>query len=374
MRVAIVHDWLVTDSGAEKVLRAILECYPAAEIFSLVDFLSERSRRNVLMGKRAHTSFIQSLPLSQSRFRYYLPLFPKAIESLELQGYDLVISSSWAVAKGVKKRSGALHISYCHTPVRYAWDLYDEYTRSLTQPKKWLVQRTLQAIKAWDFRVSDRVDFFIANSAFVKERIRSNYGREAEVIHPPVDTGAFRCGHLKEDFYLTVSRLVPYKKTQMIVEAFNRSGRPLVVIGGGEEFNAVKEIAGPNVRVLGWQSRDVVIDHMQRARGFVYAAEEDFGIVTVEAMSCGTPVIAYGVGGVRDSVVEGETGLFFDQQTPGSLNEAVERFETMHFDAEVISKHAGLFDVKHFKAKFRAYTKQKLQKHFAKMGNGNEDR
>ncbi len=370
MRVAIVHDWLDTFTGAEKVLAVLLEMYPTADVFTLVDVMSKKNRKALFKQKLPQTSFLQKFPFHSKIFRYFLPLFPWAIESFDVKKYDLVISSSWAVAKGVKTHNSQLHISYCHTPIRYAWDMYDEYTRNLTQPKKWLVQRTLQAIKAWDFRVSDRVDFFIANSAFVKERIRSNYGREAEVIHPPVDTGAFRCGRLKEDFYLTVSRLVPYKKTRIIVEAFNQSGRPLVVIGSGEELNAVKQIAESNVNVLGWRNRDVIIDHMQRARGFVYAAEEDFGIVPVEAMSCGTPVIAYGVGGVRDSVIEGKTGVFFDKQTPESLNEAVERFETMLFDAEAISKHAGLFGIKHFKTKFRAFVKQKLQEHFAKTGNG----
>lgn len=360
MKTAIIHDWLVTNAGAEKVLHAILELYPEADIFSLVDYLSDRDRTEVLMGKKAHTSFIQDLPFARTHFRYYLPLFPKAIESFDLSAYDLIISSSWAVAKGVKTYDGQLHVSYCHTPIRYAWDLYDEYTQNLPQPKKWLVRQTLQQIKAWDYNVADRVDYFIANSSFVQRRIKANYNRNAIVIHPPVNTTTFTCKSKKEDFYLTASRLVPYKKVSMIVEAFNKNGKPLVVIGSGEEYDLICKTAAPNITVMGWQPTEVIIDHMQRARAFVYGAEEDFGIVPVEAMSCGTPVIAYGVGGVRDSVIEGQTGLFFEEQTPNSLNIALERFETMRFDAETISDHAKKFSTNVFKEKLQNFIAEKV--------------
>jgi glycosyltransferase involved in cell wall biosynthesis len=344
----MVHDWLVTDAGAEKVLRAIVELYAESDIFSLVDFLSDDERKTVLMGKNVHTSFIQNFPFAKKHFRNYLPLFPKAIESFDLSSYDLIISSSWAVAKGVKTTKQQIHVCYCHTPIRYAWDLYDNYTCNLKQPKKFLVEQTLQYIKRWDFETSNRVNHYIANSNFVKARIANNYGRDAVVIHPPVDTKAFALHVNKEDFYITVSRLVPYKKVSMIAEAFNANGKKLVVIGSGEEYELIKSMAKENITVLGWQERDVIISHMQRAKAFVYAAEEDFGIVPVEAMACGTPVIAYGVGGVRDSVVENETGLFFDEQNIESLNKAIEHFEAMDFNPKTISNHAQKFSKNRF--------------------------
>ncbi len=352
MKVAIVHDWLVTDAGAEKVLRSIIELYPDAKIYSLVDFLSDEDRARILMGKRVHTSFIQNLPFAKKQFRNYLPLFPKAMESFNLSSYDLIISSSWAVAKGVKTTNTQLHVSYCHTPIRYAWDLYEEYTSHLKQPKIFLVKLTLKYIKRWDYNTRNRVDYYIANSSFVKERIIKNYARDAMVIHPPVDTDAFNLHVNKEDFYVTVSRLVPYKKVSMIVEAFNKNGKKLIVIGSGEEHELIQSIAKDNITVLGWQEREVIIDTMQRAKAFVYAAQEDFGIVLVEAMACGTPVIAYGVGGVRDSVIENKTGIFFEEQTPASLNKAVEHFESLYFDSIVISNHAQNFSTKHFKDNF----------------------
>lgn len=355
MNVAIVHDWLDTNTGAERVLKALLELYPQADLFAVVDFFSDRDRKEALQGKRATTSFIQKLPFAKKHFRNYLPLFPKAVESFDLDGYGLVISSSWAVAKGAVTGAGQVHVCYCHTPVRYAWDLYDEYTQALPQPKKWLVRRTLDSLRRWDRRTANRVDYFIANSEYVKARIRKSYDRDAVVIHPPVDTAAFTLRKEKEGFYLTASRLVPYKKTAMIVEAFNRNGRPLVVIGDGEAYAQIAAMAKPNVRVLGWQSREVLIDHMQRARAFVYAAEEDFGIVPVEAMACGTPVIAFGRGGVRDSVVPGKSGMFFEEQTPESLNRALIRFEATPFNPVQVSQHASTFSRERFRQAITDY-------------------
>ena len=355
MNVAIVHDWLDTNTGAERVLKALLELYPQADLFAVVDFFSDRDRKEALQGKRATTSFIQKLPFAKKHFRNYLPLFPKAVESFDLDGYGLVISSSWAVAKGAVTGAGQVHVCYCHTPVRYAWDLYDEYTQALPQPKKWLVRRTLDSLRRWDRRTANRVDYFIANSEYVKARIRKSYDRDAVVIHPPVDTAAFTLRKEKEGFYLTASRLVHYKKTAMIVEAFNRNGRPLVVIGDGEAYAQIAAMAKPNVRVLGWQSREVLIDHMQRARAFVYAAEEDFGIVPVEAMACGTPVIAFGRGGVRDSVVPGKSGMFFEEQTPESLNRALIRFEATPFNPVQVSQHASTFSRERFRQAITDY-------------------
>ncbi|MDD2450226.1 MAG: glycosyltransferase, partial [Sulfurimonas sp.] len=332
MRVAIVHDWLVTDAGAEKVLKALLDIYRDADIFSLVDFLSQRDRDNVLGGRFAKTSFIQKLPFARKHFRSYFILFPLAIESFDLSKYDLIISSSWAVAKGVKKHANQLHISYCYTPIRYAWDLYDEYTASLPQPKKLFVKATLSYIKKWDIKTLHRVDHFIADSIFVQERIKRTYNRDSTVIYPPVDTKNYAYEPNKEDFYLTASRLVPYKKTKLIVEAFNEMpDKKLVVIGSGEELKAIKEIAKTNISVLGYQEKDVLTHYMQRAKAFVYAAVEDFGIVPIEAMSCGTPVIALGKGGTAETVIDGVNGVHFKKQTKEDIIDALCRFESQSF-------------------------------------------
>jgi len=365
-KIAIVHDWLVTDGGAEKVLKNIIDLYPNADIFTLVDFLDKQEREAILGGRQTNVSFIQKLPFAQKHFRHYLAFFPRAIEQFDLSEYDLIISSSWAVAKGVKKIRKQLHVSYCHTPIRYAWDLYDEYTSDLPIFMKQVVQGILKYIKRWDYRSSKRVDFFIANSYFVKERIVRNYQREAVVIHPPVDTDSFILESEKEDFYLTVSRLVPYKKVPMIVKAFNLSGKNLVVIGSGPEYDLVSGIAKSNVRVLGWQEREKIVGYMQRAKAFIYAAEEDFGIVPVEAMACGTPVVAYGVGGIRDSVVENETGVFFMEQNEKSLNEAIENFEKIPFEYRKIADHAAVFATSRFKDEFRSYIEFCLKEFYDK--------
>lgn len=340
-KIAIVHDWLVVDGGAEKVMRAILEIYPNADIFSLVDFLNDRDRSAILNGKSVKTSFLQKLPFAKKHFRNYLPLFPKAIESFDLSAYDTIISSSWAVAKGVKKSNKQIHISYCHTPIRYAWDLYDEYSSNIKQPKKILVQQTLKYIRKWDIETLNRVDYFIANSKFVQERIKRIYNRDSIVIYPPVDINSFTLHIDKKDFYLTASRLVPYKKTQLIVEAFNlMPHKKLIVIGEGEEYHYIKSIAKSNIEVLGYQDRVEMIAYMQQAKAFIYAAIEDFGIVPIEAMACGTPVVALDEGGTRETIIDGITGIHFAYQTKESIIEAIDRFEECTFDYNKIREHS----------------------------------
>ena len=361
MKIAIIHDWLVTDAGAEKVLRAIIDIYPQADVFSLVDFLDEQDRKNVLNGKFAKTSFIQKLPFAKKHFRNYLPLFPKAVESFDLSSYDLIISSSWAVAKGIKKNKGQLHISYCYTPIRYAWDLYDEYTKNLKQPKKFLVQSSLKYIRKWDIETLERVDSFIADSKFVQERIKRIYNRDSVVIYPPVDVESFKFCDKKESYYLTASRLVPYKKTKLIVEAFNRmENKKLIVIGDGEEYDAIKEIAQNNIQLLGYQNKNTMIDYMQRAKAFVYAAVEDFGIVPVEAMACGTPVIALGRGGTAETVHDKINGIHFKEQKEDDIIEAVEEFEKHNFNLEEISAEAQTFSTKRFKREIQEYIRSRF--------------
>ncbi len=354
MRVAIVHDWLVANAGAEKVLRALLDIFPTADVFSLVDFLSDRDREKVLKGKYAKTSFIQKLPFGKKHFRNYLPLFPSAIESFDLDDYDLILSSSWAVAKGVKKSSQQIHICYCHTPVRYAWDLYDEYTSNLCQPKKYVVQKTLEYIRRWDLNTLDRVDYFVANSKFVQERIRRTYNRSSKVIYPPVDIGKFALKIHKEDFYLTASRLVAYKKTELIVKAFNAMpDKKLVVIGSGEQLKKLKKMSRGNIEIMGYQPDEVLIDTLQKAKAFLYAAVEDFGILPIEAMACGTPVIALNKGGTGETVIDNVNGLHFEEQSVESIINAVERFEHAVFDPKQVRNEAIKYT--HFEEQFREF-------------------
>ena len=331
LRVAVVHDFLYTIGGAERVIEQIINAFPHCDLFALFDFLPE-NQRGFLKNKPVTTSFIQNLPFARSKHRGYLGLMPLAIEQLDVSNYDLVISSSYLAAKGVITGPEQLHVCYCHSPVRYAWDLQHQY---LTQAKlgfgiKGMIARTiLHYIRMWDLRSALGVDHFIANSGFVANRIDKLYRRKATIIHPPVDTDQFQCCEAKEDFYVVAGRMVPYKRTDLIVRAFSRTpNRRLVVIGDGPEMEKVRAVAGPNVELLGFLDNVTLAEYVQRAKALVFAAEEDFGIVPVEAMACGTPVIAFGKGGVTESVVNGKHGLFFDSQTEESLLEALDLFES----------------------------------------------
>lgn len=339
-RVAIVHEWLVTYGGSERVLKELIALFPESDLYALVDFLAEEDRAH-LLGKRAKTTFIQSLPFAKSKYRSYLPLMPLAIEQLDLSGYDLVISSSHAVAKGVITGPGQTHLCYCHTPIRYAWDLQHQYLREAGIAKgarSAFARAMLHYIRQWDLRTVTSVDRFIANSAYVAARIRKLYGRESTVIHPPVDIDSFGLRQEKEDFYLAASRLVPYKRMDLIAAAFSKMpSRRLVIIGDGPGMARLRAISGSNVTVLGYQPFSVLHDHMQRARAFVFAAEEDFGIIPVEAQACGTPVIAFGRGGATETILSGApgvpaTGIFFHEQTEESLIAAVQAFEHMQIN------------------------------------------
>jgi len=362
MKIAIVHDWLVTNAGAEKVLKEIIELYPQADIYSLVNFLSSNQQKDIVKRKTIHTSFIQKLPFAKKYFRYYLPLFPKAIESFKLKDYDIIISSSWAFSKGIKKNPNQIHICYCHTPIRYAWDLYDEYTSNLKQPKKLLTQLTLQYIRKWDIKTIDNVDFFIANSKFVQERIKRIYNKNAKVIYPPVDIEKFSFCDKKEEYYLTASRLVPYKKTKLIVEAFNKMpNKKLVVIGDGEELSNIKQIAQKNIIILGYQKDETLIRYMQKAKAFVYAAVEDFGILPIEAMACGTPVIALNKGGTAETVIDKINGIHFEEQNTISIINAIKQFEKIKFDYQKIRETT--YKYTSFKQKFSKYMESICKKY-----------
>ena len=360
IKVAIVHDWLVAYAGAERVLEEIINCYPDADLFSVVDFIP-KNERGFLKNKPVKTSFIQKLPFAKKKYRTYLPFMPLAVEQFDLSGYDIVISSSHAVAKGVITGPDQLHISYVHSPMRYAWDLQHQYLKETGLDrglKGWLAKRELHKLRMWDLRTANGVDHFLANSRFIARRIWKVYRREATVIYPPVDVDSFTLCEQKEDFFLTASRMVPYKKIDLIAEAFSlMPDKRLYIIGDGPDFDKVKSKSGPNVELLGYQPFEVLRNYMQRAKAFVFAAEEDFGIVPVEAQACGTPVIAYGKGGALETVTEGETGLFFDAQTPSSIIEAVKRFEDMkdRFIPSKIREKTLRFSKDRFRQEFSSF-------------------
>lgn len=368
MKVAYIQDWLIDLAGSEQVLKYMMQIFDG-EIFTLVCD-RKKLQNSFFEDKNITTSFIQKLPFAKKKYQNYLAFFPLAIEQFNLSNYDTIISSSHAVAKGVLTKSNQLHICYCHTPIRYAWDMYHEYlnTTNLNKGIKGIIAKLiLHYIRLWDYSTANRVDYFIANSNYVAQRIKKIYNKNADVIHPPVETDLFEFESNKDSYYLTVSRLVPYKRIDLIAEAFTfLKDRKLVIIGQGSEMEKIKKIATPNIEILGYQPFDIMKDYLKKAKAFIFAAEEDFGIVPVEAQACGTPVIAYGKGGVRDSVIENKTGIFFKNQTPTSLVEAIKQFEAKEnsFDLNFIKEHAEKFSVNNFKNKFENYIKAKYDEFF----------
>lgn len=353
--VGLVHDWLPVYAGAERVLEQMIHVFPEASVYSLIDFIAEE-QRGFLQGRPVETSFLQRLPFIKRGYRYYLPLAPYAIEQFDLSDHDVVVSSSYAVAKGVLTRADQLHISYVHSPIRYAWDLYHDPAHGQRRGLRGAIARlVLHYLRLFDVTTVPRVDVFVANSRHVAQRIWKTYRRQAHVIYPPVDLDRFTMTTDKEDYYLAMSRLVPYKRMDLIVDAFTEMpDKELVVIGDGPEYAALKRRAGPNVTMLGYQPNEAVTHYMEHARAFVFAAEEDFGIVAVEAQACGTPVIAFGRGGVTETIVPGETGVFFQQRTPDHLQAAVRSFEQLEpsFDPEVIRHNAERFGHSVFRTAF----------------------
>jgi glycosyltransferase involved in cell wall biosynthesis len=374
MRIAIVHEWLTTFAGSEKVLAAMLEEFPEADLFCLFDTLTPEDRRK-LGDRPIRTTALQRIPGMRRFYRALLPLMPLAIEQLDLSGYDVVISSSHAVAKGVITGPDQLHLCYCYSPPRYAWDLQAQYLEEagLSRGARSLLARMLlHRMRIWDVRASFGVDRFVACSHYIARRIRKTYRRDAAVIHPGADTDAFVPGRGgREEFYLTASRMVPYKKIGLIVEAFARMPeRRLVVIGAGPQEERIRAVAGPNVTLLGYQPFPVLLDHMQRAKAFIFAAEEDFGLAPVEAQACGTPVLAYGRGGACESVVDGVTGLQFHAQTTDAILEAVTRFEAAEgrFDPQRIRANALRFSGERFRAEFRHFVEAAMAERGERVG------
>jgi glycosyltransferase involved in cell wall biosynthesis len=366
LKYAVVHEWLTPQAtgGSELVVREILQTVDA-DVYALIDFESTNPD-SYLYQRPIGTTFLQHLPETKSKIQKYLPLMPIAIEQLDLRAYDVILSSSHAVAKGVLATPQQLHICYCHTPMRYAWDLTFDYLRHyrIGRGLPGIATRyLLHHLRQWDVLSANRVDYFIANSHFTAQRIWRCYRREAEVIYPPVDIDRFTCNPDKEDFYVTVSRLVDYKKVALIVEAFNQSGKNLIVIGTGAELPKLQQIARSNVKILGAQPNAVVQDYLSRAKAFVYAACEDFGIVLVEAQACGTPVIAYGMGGATETVLDIRahpkvgTGILFPQQSTAAIIDAVSTFEAHRqgFRAENIRRHAEKFSISVFHDRYRSF-------------------
>tara|TARA_Y100000385_G_C13107340_1_gene649063 strand:+ start:1953 stop:3056 length:1104 start_codon:yes stop_codon:yes gene_type:complete len=365
MKKALVADWYYVNGGAEKVIHSLNTIWNDFEHFSLIDFLDEKDRNYIFPGKNktVKTSFIQHFPTAKSNHRKFLELFPLAIEQLDLSKYDLIVSSSASIAKGVLTNANQTHISYIHSPMRYAWDLYFEYlkTANLSGLKGWYAKRVLHKIRMWDVLNTNRVDHIVVNSNYIAKRIEKIYRRKATVIYPPVNIDNFSLETAKDNYYITASRMVPYKKMELIVEAFSAMrDKKLIVIGDGPEMKSIKTKATANVELLGHVDYLELIKYMQKAKAFVYAAEEDFGIVPVEAQACGTPVIAFGKGGVLETVIENETGLFFYEQTQNAIIKAVNDFEKREFSPIVIRKNAERFSKALFESNFERFVNTKI--------------
>jgi len=367
IKTAIVHDWLTSMRGGEKVLEVLCELYPDA---TLVTLLHNKGALSPTIEKmNIKTTFIDRLPLKGKKYRNYLPFFPSAIESIDFSEFDLIISSSHCVAKGAKPRKDGLHICYCHTPMRYVWEMYDDY---FGKDKAGFLTRTAMSLIApllrkWDVKTSGRVNYYTANSYYVAGRIKEYYNREADVIHPPVDTSLFQISEKNKDYFLIVSALVPYKKVEIAIEAFNKIGKKLIVVGTGPEIKKLKLIAKDNIEFLGWRDNSELAVLYADCRALIFPGVEDFGIVPLEAMACGKPVIAFGKGGALETVIgdgKNATGIFFYEQTVDSLVKSINDFEKKCFDPGKIREHALEFDRGLFKEKIKKYIEEKKELHF----------
>lgn len=352
MKVALIHDWLNGMRGGEKILEVLAEIFPDAHIYTLIYEPDKIS--NIINRLKVKTSFIQNLPKSKRYYRYYLPLFPFAIEKFQLDNYDLVISTSHCVAKGVKAPENTLHICYCFTPMRYVWDFSEDYFGG--SYKFPIIKPILNYLKHWDKKTADRPDYYFSISQNVASRIKRYYNKDSVIIYPPVDTDFFQTQDVTDDYYLIVSALVPYKRIDIAIKAFNELGLPLRIIGTGTEWNKLRRTAKDNIQFLGWQTDSVVRDHYAKCKAFIFPGVEDFGITILEAQSCGRPVIAYAKGGALETIdTSNNTGIFFKEQTPESLIEAVKQFEITKnsFSKQKIREHTLKFDRKIFKQRLK---------------------
>ncbi len=359
MKVAIVHDYLNQYGGAEKVVEALHEIFPDAPIYTSIF-----QPKNLPAGFSTfdvRPSFMQHLPFIKRHFKKYLLCFPSAIESFDLSGFDLVLSSSSAFAKGVRVPENVCHICYCYSPMRFVWDSEAYLSRENINPFfKLILPWVLARLKRWDINTVKRVHYFIGISDHIRNRIKLVYHRNADVIFPPVEISSFYISDVHEDYFLVLSRLNAYKRVDLVIEAFNQLGLPLIIIGAGPYMDTLKKMANSNIRFLGKVSQDEVAHYLSKSRGLIFSGLEDFGIAPVEAMASGKPIIAYAGGGALETVVDGTTGLFFKEQTPESLIEAIEKFTTMEFDPKIIRRHAEKFDKEIFKSKISAYVSEKF--------------
>jgi len=349
MKVALVHDWLTGMRGGEKVLEVLCELFPKADLYTIVYIPGKLS--STIENMKIKKSFIQKLPFAKKIYRRYLPLMPVAVERFDMSGYDIIVSSSHCVAKGVKKDDNSLHICYCHTPMRYVWEMHDEYfgPGSAGFVTRHIFGIFTQYLRKWDVESSKGVDIFIANSENVRNRIRAHYNRDAEVIYPPVDTDFFTPDGRVSDFYLVVSAFAPYKRVDLAIKAFNMLGYPLKVIGTGQDEKRLKMMANSNIEFLGWRDNVELRDYYRQCRALIFPGEEDFGMTPVEAQACGKPVIAFKKGGALESVYEGIGGLFCEKQTVDSLIAVVKKFEMMSFDPVRIRKNVIRFSKTEFR-------------------------
>lgn len=369
MRVALVHDYLNQYGGAEKVLEAFLEIFPNAPIYTIL--YDKKIVDKFFSNKKIKTSFLQKIPFIKKHHRLFPPLMPLAVEKLDLSDYDLVLSDSAAFGKGVITRPNTLHICYCHTPIRYAWDDSHKYIREFSMKKfaKFFVPIFMNYLRLWDREAAYRVDKFICNSQFVAQRIKKYYKQEAEVIYPPVNIKNFGVVEFVENekpYFLMVGRLLPYKRFDMAIEAFNKLELPLKIIGSGPEMKKLKKMANWNIEFLGEKNNEELKKYYQECQALIFPQEEDFGIVALEAMACGRPVIAYKGGGALESVIGGKTGMFFEEQTVESLVEAVKSFDASKFNSKIIYQHALKFDKENFKQKIKDFI-DKYWKEFNKL-------
>lgn len=355
MRIALIHDWLTGRRGGEKVLEVFAELFPDADIYTL--FHIKGSQHPTIEKRKIFVSFLQKFPFIKTHYRNYLPLFPLAVESFDLTDYDLIISSSHCVAKGAIPGPDAIHLCYCFTPMRYAWDQFHYYFGKgrVSVVKRMFISPIISYLRVWDVASSSRVQSFAADSNYVARRIKKYYGRDAEVIHAPVDTDYFVLGEGRGDYFLIVSALVPYKRIDLAIEVFKKRKEKLIIVGTGPEFKKLRKVAPPNVYFAGNVSNGELLRLYQNARAFLLPGIEDFGIAPLEAQACGIPVIAFGKGGAVETVKNGETGILFYEQSPDSLNNAIDRLQNMEFNKFEIRKWAENFSYQNFKKRIREW-------------------
>ena len=369
MKVAIVHDWFISPGGSEKVVQKLILLFPEADIYSLINVFSKENNKQFLNGKKVKTSFLQKIPCIKKCYRFLFPLFPFAIQTFNLSSYDLVISSSHSFSKGVKIKKGQMHICYIHTPVRYAWDLQKQY---IQQTPTWFLKKIfglmMKKLRKWDLKTNETVNYFIANSNYVAERVKNNYKRDSKVIYPPVNTNFFSKSITakrieQSSYFVVISRHVLYKRIDLIIKAFNlRPDLKLLIIGTGPKTKYLKSIAGKNITFLGYKTDDEVKNYLTFSRAAIFSAYEDFGISPVEVQACGTPVIALGQGGYLETVIDRKTGIFYKDQTSKSLLEGIDKFIELekNFDKTEIVKNSEKFSVEQFNSQIKQFINDKI--------------